>query len=75
MSRSTGIHGTNINARVSTIIRSHTCASAFSEVEKFLKTLVKRYSPGMYVPLAFAVAAHLEPEILIEERVGISLPE
>ncbi|MFN7518448.1 MAG: ABC transporter ATP-binding protein, partial [Dolichospermum sp.] len=38
---------------------------AFAEVEKFLDTPVKRYSSGMYVRLAFAVAAHLEPEILI----------
>src|SRR4030095_15763609 len=37
----------------------------FAEVEKFLDTPVKRYSSGMYVRLAFAVAAHLEPEILI----------
>ena len=35
----------------------------FSEIEKFLDTPVKRYSSGMYVRLAFAVAAHLEPEI------------
>ena len=42
---------------------------AFSEVEKFLDTPVKRYSSGMYVRLAFAVAAHLEPEILIIDEV------
>jgi lipopolysaccharide transport system ATP-binding protein len=42
---------------------------AFSEVEKFLDTPVKRYSSGMYVRLAFAVAAHLEPEILIVDEV------
>jgi lipopolysaccharide transport system ATP-binding protein len=42
---------------------------AFSEVEKFLDTAVKRYSSGMYVRLAFAVAAHLEPEILIVDEV------
>jgi lipopolysaccharide transport system ATP-binding protein len=41
----------------------------FSEVEKFLDTPVKRYSSGMYVRLAFAVAAHLEPEILIVDEV------
>jgi lipopolysaccharide transport system ATP-binding protein len=41
----------------------------FSEVEKFLDTPVKRYSSGMYVRLAFAVAAHLEPEILIIDEV------
>ena len=42
---------------------------AFSEVEEFLDTPVKRYSSGMYVRLAFAVAAHLEPEILIVDEV------
>jgi lipopolysaccharide transport system ATP-binding protein len=42
---------------------------AFSEVEQFLDTPVKRYSSGMYVRLAFAVAAHLEPEILIVDEV------
>jgi len=42
---------------------------AFSEVEKFLDTPLKRYSSGMYMRLAFAVAAHLEPEILIVDEV------
>jgi lipopolysaccharide transport system ATP-binding protein len=42
---------------------------AFSEVEQFVDTPVKRYSSGMYVRLAFAVAAHLEPEILIVDEV------
>jgi len=42
---------------------------AFSEVEKFLDTPVKHYSSGMYVRLAFAVAAHLDPEILIVDEV------
>jgi lipopolysaccharide transport system ATP-binding protein len=42
---------------------------AFSEIEKFLDTPVKRYSSGMYVRLAFAVAAHLEPEVLIVDEV------
>ena len=42
---------------------------AFAEVERFLDTPVKRYSSGMYVRLAFAVAAHLEPEILIVDEV------
>jgi lipopolysaccharide transport system ATP-binding protein len=42
---------------------------AFSEVEQFLDTPVKRYSSGMYVRLAFAVAAHLQPEILVVDEV------
>jgi lipopolysaccharide transport system ATP-binding protein len=42
---------------------------AFSEVERFLDTAVKHYSSGMYVRLAFAIAAHLEPEILIVDEV------
>lgn len=42
---------------------------AFSEVEKFLDTPVKHYSNGMYMRLAFAVAAHLEPEILLVDEV------
>lgn len=41
----------------------------FSEVEKFIDTPVKRYSSGMYLRLAFAVAAHLEPEILVVDEV------
>jgi len=43
--------------------------AAFAEVDRFLDTPVKRYSSGMYVRLAFAVAAHLEPEILVVDEV------
>ena len=42
---------------------------AFSEVERFIDTPVKRYSSGMYLRLAFAVAAHLEPEVLVVDEV------
>lgn len=42
---------------------------AFSEVEKFIDTPVKRYSSGMYMRLAFAVAAHLEPDVLVIDEV------
>ena len=51
------------------IIRKFDEIVAFAEVDKFLDTPIKRYSSGMYVRLAFAVAAHLEPEILIVDEV------
>ena len=53
-----GMHRAEIKTKFDEIV-------AFAEVEKFLDTPVKRYSSGMYVRLAFAVAAHLEPEILL----------
>lgn len=51
------------------IVRKFDEIVAFSEIENFLDTPVKRYSSGMYVRLAFAVAAHLDPEILIVDEV------
>ncbi len=51
------------------IIRKFDDIVAFAEIERFLDTPVKRYSSGMYVRLAFAVAAHLEPEILVIDEV------
>ncbi|HYB94363.1 MAG TPA: ABC transporter ATP-binding protein [Vicinamibacterales bacterium] len=51
------------------IVRKFDEIVAFAEIETFLDTPVKRYSSGMYVRLAFAVAAHLEPEILIVDEV------
>jgi lipopolysaccharide transport system ATP-binding protein len=57
-----GMHKAEIDRKFDEIV-------AFAETEKFLDTPVKRYSSGMYVRLAFAVAAHLEPEILIVDEV------
>jgi lipopolysaccharide transport system ATP-binding protein len=57
-----GMHRAEIKQKFDEIVE-------FSGVEKFLDTPVKRYSSGMYVRLAFAVAAHLEPEILIVDEV------
>jgi len=51
------------------IRRNFDAIVAFAEIEKFLDTPVKRYSSGMYVRLAFAVAAHLTPEILLIDEV------
>jgi lipopolysaccharide transport system ATP-binding protein len=63
-----------LNAAILGMTRAETARKfdeivAFAEVERFLDTPVKRYSSGMYVRLAFAVAAHLEPEILIVDEV------
>ena len=62
MARFWGCTGLKIKQKFDEIV-------AFAGVEKFLDTPVKHYSSGMYVRLAFAVAAHLEPEILIVDEV------
>ena len=63
------LNGSLLGMRRAEIIQRFDEIVAFSEVEQFLDTPVKRYSSGMYVRLAFAVAAHLEPEILIVDEV------
>ncbi len=63
------MNGALLGMRKSEIVRRFDEIVAFAEVEKFIDTPVKRYSSGMYVRLAFAVAAHLEPEILIVDEV------
>lgn len=63
------LNGTILGMRKREIDRKFDEIVAFSEIEKFIDTPVKRYSSGMYVRLAFAVAAHLEPEILIVDEV------
>jgi len=62
-------NGSVLGMRKAEIKRKFDEIVAFSGVEKFLDTPVKRYSSGMYVRLAFAVAAHLEPDILIIDEV------
>ena len=57
-----GMHRAEVDAKFDEIV-------AFAEVERFIDTPVKHYSSGMYLRLAFAVAAHLEPEILIVDEV------
>jgi len=63
------LNGAILGMRRSEIIRKFDEIVAFSEIEKFIDTPVKRYSSGMQVRLAFAVAAHLNPEILILDEV------
>jgi lipopolysaccharide transport system ATP-binding protein len=63
------LNGAILGMRRSEIQRKFDEIVAFAEVERFLDTPVKRYSSGMYVRLAFAVAAHLESEILIVDEV------
>jgi lipopolysaccharide transport system ATP-binding protein len=63
------LNGAILGMRRTEIQRKFDEIVAFAEVEQFLDTPVKRYSSGMYVRLAFAVAAHLEPDILIIDEV------
>jgi len=63
------LNGAILGMRKSEIARKFDEIVAFSEIEDFIDTPVKRYSSGMYVRLAFAVAAHLEAEILVADEV------
>ena len=63
------LNGAILGMRKSEISRKFDEIVAFAEVEKFIDTPVKRYSTGMYMRLAFAVAAHMETEILIVDEV------
>ena len=63
------LNGAILGMRKSEISRKFDEIVAFAELEKFLDTPVKRYSSGMYMRLAFAVASHLEPEILMIDEV------
>jgi lipopolysaccharide transport system ATP-binding protein len=63
------LNGAILGMKRSEIERKFSQIVAFAEIDKFLDTPVKRYSSGMYVRLAFSVAAHLEPEILIVDEV------
>jgi homopolymeric O-antigen transport system ATP-binding protein len=63
------LNGALLGMRREEIRRRFDAIVAFAELERFLDTPVKRYSSGMYMRLAFAIAAHLEPEILIVDEV------
>src|SRR6202453_4541006 len=63
------LNGSILGMKRAEIARKFDEIVAFSEVERFLDTPVKRYSSGMYIRLAFAVAANLEPEILVVDEV------
>ena len=63
------LNGAILGMRRAEILRKFDEIVAFAEIDKFLDTPVKHYSSGMYVRLAFAVAAHLEPEILLVDEV------
>ena len=63
------LSGAILGMRRAEIVRRFDEIVAFAEVERFIDTPVKHYSTGMYLRLAFAVAAHLEPEILLVDEV------
>jgi lipopolysaccharide transport system ATP-binding protein len=63
------LNGAILGMKKTEIIRNFDAIVAFAEVEKFINTPVKRYSSGMYMRLAFAVASHMEPEILLVDEV------
>jgi len=63
------LNGAILGMRAEEVRRKFDRIVAFAEVERFLDTPVKRYSSGMYVRLAFAVAAHLEPDVLVVDEV------
>jgi lipopolysaccharide transport system ATP-binding protein len=63
------LNGAILGMRRAEIVRKFDDIVAFAEVEQFIETPVKHYSSGMYMRLAFAVAAHLEPEILVVDEV------
>lgn len=63
------LNGSILGMRRAEIMRKFDAIVDFAEVERFVDTPVKYYSSGMYVRLAFAVAAHLDPEILIVDEV------
>lgn len=63
------LNGAIIGMKRAEIVRKFDEIVAFAEVEKFIDTPVKHYSSGMYLRLAFAVAAHMEPEILLVDEV------
>lgn len=63
------LNGALLGMRRAEIARRFDEIVAFAEIERFLDTPVKRYSSGMYMRLAFAVAAHLEPEVLVVDEV------
>jgi len=63
------LNGAILGMRKTEIDRKFDEIVAFAEIEKFIDTSVKRYSSGMYVRLAFAVAAHMEPEVLVIDEV------